>query len=113
MQLGGAGVVIVVVRAGGADGVGETVDQDQQSVTGGEEDQAGVHPISAASSGRSPKSGDTQQHARAEGDNDARPAAQAGEPKPERRSGQSNCSCENRCSDSGSGRQHTTVTGCL
>ena len=39
VQLGGAGIVIVVVGAGGADGVGEAVDQDQQSVAGGEEDR--------------------------------------------------------------------------
>ena len=55
VQLGVAGVVVVVVRAGGAHGIGVSVDQQQQAVPSRQQDRGSTsHPSSATSSGSSP-----------------------------------------------------------
>jgi len=66
MELARAGIVVVIVRAGGADRIGEAVDGEEQPISGGEQEAAGEPAGLCREFRKQSEKGHAQQHARAD-----------------------------------------------
>jgi hypothetical protein len=90
VEFGGAGVVIVIVGAGGADRVGVAIDGEQQPVSGGEQEAARKPAGFLRQLRQQSEKGDTQQNAGAEGHYHLHALTKSGEPQSQGGAGDTN-----------------------